>query len=177
MTATAPAPRPSLQQVNDMDEHAFTALLGTIYEHSPWVASRCWPQRPFASPAALRSALAQVLDHATPSEQLAVMRAHPQLTGKAAVRKDLTADSRREQAGAGLDQCTPEEFEQLQEGNRAYEAKFGFPFIIAVKGLGRADIIAALQRRCARRRDEEIAEALAQIHRIAAFRLEEKIAD
>lgn len=165
----------SLQRVNALDQAGFTALLGGIYEHSPWVASRSWPQRPFESLAQLQAALAQVLDHASTEERMAVIRAHPQLTGKAAVRRDLTADSRKEQAGAGLDQCTPHEFAQLRDGNRVYEEKFGFPFIIAVRGLGRRDILEALQRRCGRSRDEEISEALAQIHRIAAFRLEEKL--
>jgi len=165
----------SLHHVNALGQAAFTELLGGIYEHSPWVAVRSWPQRPFESLARLQSVMAQVLDNATADERMAVIRAHPELSGKAAVRRDLTAESRNEQTGAGLDQCSPEEFAQLQEGNRAYAEKFGFPFIIAVKGLGRQDIIAALQRRCCRSRDEEIAEALAQIHRIAAFRLGEKI--
>jgi 2-oxo-4-hydroxy-4-carboxy-5-ureidoimidazoline decarboxylase len=173
----SPVPRPRLIEVNGLDQHAFTALLGAIYEHSPWVAQRCWPQRPFASLDALQAAMAQALDAASAEEQMAVIRAHPQLSGRAALRQDLTTDSRQEQAGAGLDRCTPEELEQLQQGNRAYVEKFGFPFIIAVKGLGRRDIIAALQRRSGHRRDEEIAEALAQVHRIAAFRLREKIAD
>jgi 2-oxo-4-hydroxy-4-carboxy-5-ureidoimidazoline decarboxylase len=167
----------ALHHVNALDQAQFTALLGGIYEHSPWVASRCWPQRPFASVAQLQAALAQVLDCAAAGERMAVIGAHPELTGKTAVRRDLTTDSRMEQAGAGLDQCTPEEFVQLREGNRVYAEKFGFPFIIAVKGLGRQDIIAALQRRCGRSRDEEFAEALAQIHRIAAFRLGEKISN
>jgi 2-oxo-4-hydroxy-4-carboxy-5-ureidoimidazoline decarboxylase len=167
----------SLQYINTLDQADFTRLLGGIYEHSPWVASRSWPQRPFASLARLQAAMAQVLDCASADERMAVIRAHPELSGKAAVRRDLTAESRSEQAGAGLDQCTPEEFNALQEGNRAYGEKFGFPFIIAVKGLGRQDIIAALQRHCGHSRDEEIAAALTQIHRIAAFRLAEKIRD
>jgi len=165
----------SLQHLNALDEAGFTELLGGIYEHSPWVARRAWAQRPFASRAQLQAAMAQVLDRASPEERMAVIRAHPELSGKAAVRSDLTADSRKEQAGAGLGQCTPEEFAQLQAGNRAYVERFGFPFIIAVKGLGRKEIIAALQRRCASSRDAEIAEALAQVQRIAALRLAEKI--
>jgi len=167
----------SLHSLNALDQAAFTELLGGIYEHSPWVARRCWSQRPFASLALLQAAMAQALDTASADEQLAVIRAHPELSGKAALRRDLTADSRQEQAGAGLDQCSPEEFAQLLEGNRRYGATFGFPFIIAVKGLGRQEIIAALQQRCGRSRDQELAEALRQIHRIAAFRLREKIGD
>jgi 2-oxo-4-hydroxy-4-carboxy-5-ureidoimidazoline decarboxylase len=168
--------RPALHEVNALDQAAFIALLGAIYEHSPWVAARCWLRRPFGSLGALQAALAQVLDQASPAEQMTVICAHPQLSGKAAVRQDLTTDSRQEQTGAGLDQCTPQEFAQLQDGNRDYVAKFGFPFIIAVKGLGRRDIIAALQRRTANGREQEITEALAQIHRIAGFRLADKIA-
>ena len=167
----------SLQHLNDLDEAGFTELLGGIYEHSPWVARRAWAQRPFASLALLQAAMAQALDRAAPEERMAVIRAHPELSGKAAVRNDLTADSRNEQAGAGLGQCTPEEFAQLHAGNRAYADRFGFPFIIAVKGLGRKEIIAALQRRCANSREAELAEALAQVHRIAALRLAEKIRD
>lgn len=164
-----------LRRVNTLDQAEFTALLGTIYEHSPWVASRSWAQRPFASLANLRAAMVQVLEQASEAERLALIRAHPELSGKAAVRADLSDDSRKEQAGAGLDQCTPEEFAQLQQGNRAYTEKFGFPFIIAVKGLGREQIIEALRSRCGRSRDEELAESLRQIHRIAALRLAEKI--
>lgn len=165
----------SVQHINALDESAFTQLLGGIYEHSPWVARRSWPHRPFASLVHLQATMAQVLDSATPDERLGVIKAHPELSGKAAVHTDLTDASRSEQKGAGLDQCSPAEFAQLQEGNRVYGGKFGFPFIIAVKGLGRADIIAALHRRCSHSRDEEIAEAVTQIHRIAAFRLAEKI--
>jgi OHCU decarboxylase len=176
MSASPPL-RTTLAEVNALDRAEFTALLGGIYEHSPWVAHRCWPLRPFPSVAGLQAALAQVLDEASADEQLAVMRAHPQLSGKAAVRRDLTADSQQEQAGAGLDHCTAEEFAQLQSGNQDYEARFGFPFIIAVKGLGRQDIIAALHRRLGSRPNQEFAHALAQIHRIAAFRLADKIAD
>ncbi len=165
----------SLHHVNALDEAGFTELLGGIYEHSPWVARRAWAQRPFASLARLQAAMAQVLDSASPEERMAVLRAHPELSGKAAVRGDLTGDSRNEQAGAGLGQCTPEEFAQLQAGNRAYTDRFGFPFIIAVKGLGRREIIAALHGRYTRSRDAEIAEALAQVHRIAALRLADRI--
>lgn len=172
----AAAPRPTLAAVNALDEAGFTALLGGIYEHSPWVAQRAWTQRPYASLAALQAALARALDAASAAEQMGVIRAHPPLSGKAALRSQLTDESRREQAGAGLDQCSPQELAQLQDGNRAYEEKFGFPFIIAVKGLARADILAALQRRTAHGRDAEIAEALVQIHRIAAFRLGDRVA-
>jgi 2-oxo-4-hydroxy-4-carboxy-5-ureidoimidazoline decarboxylase len=104
--------------------------------------------------------------------QLALIRAHPELAGKAAVRGQLTADSKAEQSGAGLNQCSPQEFARLQELNRAYNAKFGFPFIIAVKGLDRAAIIARFAERLERDRATEFEEALQQIARIAWLRLE-----
>jgi 2-oxo-4-hydroxy-4-carboxy-5-ureidoimidazoline decarboxylase len=169
--------QPSLTAINQLDQAQFVALLGGIYELSPWIAQRAWAQRPFASVAALRGALARSLDSASEAEKLAVLRAHPELAGKAAIRNELTEESRKEQGGAGLDQCSPEEFAQLQAANRAYSARFGFPFIIAVKGLGRAQIISALTRRLESSREMEFAEALAQVHRIAGFRLADKVGD
>ncbi|MBL8484950.1 MAG: 2-oxo-4-hydroxy-4-carboxy-5-ureidoimidazoline decarboxylase [Rhodocyclaceae bacterium] len=160
-----------------MDQAAFTACLGDIYEHSPWVAERAWAARPYADRAALQQAMAGVLAAASRAEKLALIRAHPELAGKAAIRGELTADSRREQAGAGLDQCSAEEFAALTRLNQAYGVRFGFPFVIAVRGLGRQEIIAALERRLAHAPEQEFAEALVQIDRIAAFRLEAKIAD
>lgn len=163
--------------LNAMDQAEFTACLGDIYEHSPWVAQRAWAARPFASLAALQQAMADVLAAASRAEQLALIRAHPELAGKAAVRGELTADSKREQAGAGLDQCSAEQFAALTRLNQAYGERFGFPFVIAVRGLGRQDIIAALEHRLAQTPAQEFAEALAQIDRIAGFRLQAKIAE
>lgn len=163
--------------LNALDHPAFTNYLAAIYEHSPWIPERTWQHRPFASRAELHQALARTLDAATDAEKLALIKAHPELAGKAALRGELTDDSKREQAGAGLDQCSAEEFALIQRVNREYGDKFGFPFIIAVKGLKRADIIAAMQRRLGNDRATEFAEALAQIKHIAAFRLSEKISD
>jgi len=110
-------------------------------------------------------------------EKLALLRAHPELAGKAAVRGELTADSTKEQSGAGLAHCAPEEFATITELNRRYNAKFGFPFILAVKGYDRAGVIAEFARRVERDADAEFAEALAQIARITRFRLAEKLPD
>jgi OHCU decarboxylase len=163
--------------LNALDQPAFTAYLAAIYEHSPWIPERSWSQRPFSSREELHQALARTLDAATATEKLGLIQAHPELAGKAALRGELTDDSQREQAGAGLDQCSTEEFALIQRVNREYGEKFGFPFIIAVKGLNRADIIAAMQRRLANDRNTEFAEALLQIKHIAAFRLSEKLSE
>jgi len=169
-------PLPDVATLSRLDRPAFVALLGGVYECSPWIAERAWQRRPFGDRAALQQALAQSLAAASKAEQLALIRVHPELAGKASVRGELTVDSRREQAGAGLDRCSPEEFEEIQRLNRDYGQRFGFPFIIAVKGLGRQDILAAMRRRIGRTPAEEFAEALAQVDRIAALRLADLVA-
>lgn len=166
-----------LAEINALDEPAFSARLGGIYEHSPWVAQRAWPRRPFASVQALQAAMQDALIAAQPSEQLALIRAHPELAGRLAVAGQLTEASRSEQSAAGLNQCTPEEFAQLQALNAAYRVKFGFPFIVAVRGLTRAGIIAAMRRRLDNTIDEERAASLREIGRIAQLRLQDLIED
>ena len=118
-----------------MDEPAFVRALGGVFEHSPWVARRAFAARPFADVVSLHIAMVDAMGRASDDEKLALLRAHPELAGKAAVRGELTADSTQEQSGAGLAQCTPEEFATITDLNRRYNAKFGFPFILAVKGL------------------------------------------
>ncbi|MFO1398370.1 MAG: 2-oxo-4-hydroxy-4-carboxy-5-ureidoimidazoline decarboxylase [Burkholderiales bacterium] len=167
----------TLAEVNALDEAAFVRLLGGIYEHSPWVAQRAHAQRPFASVAALHAAMNDVVARASEAEQLALLRAHPELAGKAAVRGELTADSTQEQRGAGLTACSPAEYEALTTLNRRYVAKFGFPFILAVKGYDRAGVIAEFARRVEHDRASEMAECLAQVERIAGFRLAALVGD
>ena len=166
----------TVMQLSQMDQAAFVAALEGIFEHSPWVAEHAWVRRPFANREALLGTVVGAMQAAPRNAQLALIRAHPELAGKAAVRGELTAESTREQAGAGLAACSPEEFELIQALNGAYNAKFGFPFIIAVRGLGRADIIAAMERRLGHDPEAEFAEALRQIARIAALRREERVA-
>jgi 2-oxo-4-hydroxy-4-carboxy-5-ureidoimidazoline decarboxylase len=160
-----------LDDLNRLDEPGFTAALGAIYEHSPWVAAGVAGRRPFPSVEALAVAMAAVVAGAGEPRQLALIRAHPELAGKAMVRNELTADSTGEQSGAGLTHCSPAEFEQLTELNTRYSAKFGFPFILAVKGYDRAGVIAEFARRVERDRVTEFAESLRQIDRIARLRL------
>ena len=162
----------TLDEVNALDQSAFVAALGGVFEHSPWIAAAAWSQRPFATIDALHAAMVAAMFDAPEEEQLALIRAHPELAGKAAVRGDLTVDSGSEQSAAGLTHCSPEEFARLQELNAAYNSKFGFPFIIAVKGLHRRAIIERFAKRLERNRDLEFGEALAQIARIARMRIQ-----
>lgn len=161
----------TLDQLNALDREAFTRALGAVFEHSPWVAERAWPQRPFASLEALHAAMCEAVRQAGPAAQLNLIRAHPQLAGKAAIAGELSADSAREQRGAGLDQCSPEEYLRLTELNAHYQARFGFPYILAVRGHTRTSILADLAARLPNARQAEMLEALRQIERIAALRL------
>ena len=167
--------RHTLEQLNRMSAGAFVAALGGIFEHSPWVAQAAEPQRPFDSIDALHRTMAHAVETAGEARQLALINAHPELAGKAAVRGELTAESTREQSGAGLDQCTQQEFDTLQRLNRAYRERFGFPFILAVRGYDRHGIIANFEARVQNSRADELRASLDQIYRIARFRLDELI--
>jgi len=153
--------------IADLDRARFLAIFGGVYEHSPWVAEAAWKQAPFADRKALHRAMRDAVAAASPARQLALIRAHPAL----GTRIPLTTTSRREQAGAGLDACTPAERTRLLELGAAYSARFGFPFILAVKGKDRAGIVAALATRLQNTPAVERATALAEIDRIAWFRI------
>jgi len=161
----------TLDQLNALDQAAFTTTLGSIFEHSPWVAARSWDARPFASVDALHAAMCLSLARATREEQLALICAHPQLASRAAVRGELTDASNREQGAAGLRQCSADEFAVLQRLNADYLQRFAFPFILAVRGHTPSSVIAAFTARLGNTPEEEFAEALRQIERIAAVRL------
>jgi 2-oxo-4-hydroxy-4-carboxy-5-ureidoimidazoline decarboxylase len=161
-----------LRDLNRMDRDDFVAALRGVFEHSPWVAERSAGDRPFASVGALHAAMVAAMERALVSEQLTLLREHPELAGKAAIRGELTADSMREQDAAGLGQCSPSEFAGLTDLNRRYNAKFGFPFILAVRDLDRDGILREFARRVERDRPAEFAEALRQVAMIARFRLE-----
>ena len=165
-----------LDDLNNAGAADFVALLDGTYEHSPWIAERAAASRPFKSLAALKVALARVVREASVDEQLGLIRAHPELAGKAAIAKQLTAESLGEQASAGLDQLTPDEYARFQTLNSDYGAKFGFPFIICARLNDKTSILAAMQRRLAHDRDAEIAEAIAQIGLISRLRLEDAVA-
>jgi len=161
----------TLDGVNQMDRDTFVATLGWIFEHSPWVAERAWARRPFAGIEALHQAMVDAVGEALPEEQLALIRAHPDL----GTRARISPASSGEQARAGLAHLTLEEYQHLHRLNSAYRAKFGFPFIYAVKGSTRQDILSALEQRLASDPAEEHALALTQIYRIAQIRLEDTL--
>jgi len=167
----------ALSRLNTMPPAQFAEALHGMFEHSPWVAERVVDRRPFASVLDLHAAMTSAVAAASSDEQLALIRAHPELAGRARVRDALTAESAREQSGAGLDSCTPEEFSRLHELNRAYADKFGFPFIIAVRGHDRASIIDAFAKRMQNPLAAERQEALGQIGRIAFFRLADAVTE
>ena len=169
----------TLDQLNTAPMAAVLQQLDGLYEHSPWIAAQALQQRPFASLAHFKHALAKTVTDAGRDAQLALVRAHPELAGRAAVRQSLTAESNAEQSQAGLTQCSPEEFEQLQRLNRAYKDRFGFPFMLAVRGprgtgLTRQTIIATLERRLYHHVSVELPEALRNVHRVAELRLNDK---
>jgi 2-oxo-4-hydroxy-4-carboxy-5-ureidoimidazoline decarboxylase len=165
----------TLEQLNHASADAFVAALSGIFEHSPWVAEAAAQQRPYASIDALHHTMSKAVETSGETRQLALINAHPELAGKAAVRGELTAESTREQSGAGLNLCTQEEFDKLQALNRAYREKFGFPFILAVRGYDRHGIIANFESRVSNSRADEMRASLDQIYRIARFRLDELI--
>ena len=170
----------TLNQLNAASQVEFVQLLDGTYEHSPWIAEQAWAKGPFTSLAQLKLALVQVVHEASRAQQLALIRAHPELAGKAMVGNTLTAESSSEQHQTGLTDCTPEEFAKIEQLNADYHAKFGFPFIFAVRGprglgLGKTKIIATLARRLENHPDFELAESLRNIHRIAEIRLNDKL--
>jgi N-carbamoyl-L-amino-acid hydrolase len=170
----------TLDALNSGTAAEFAAALEGTYEHSPWIVAEAASKRPFRTLAQLKRAMVDVVRASGRDTQLALIRAHPELAGKAMVARTLTAESTREQGRAGLTECTPEEFARLQELNAAYNAKFGFPFILAVSGprgtgLSRSEVIATFERRLSHHPDYEFAEALRNIHRIAELRLDAKL--
>jgi beta-ureidopropionase / N-carbamoyl-L-amino-acid hydrolase len=179
MSSQAPCLSLCVTQINAASVNEAMHFLGTLYEHSPWVAERALASRPFQNIHQFKVALSRVLQAATREEQITLIRAHPELAGKAMVAQTLTDESTNEQSKAGLTNCTPEEFTKIQSMNAAYNAKFGWPFILAVRGprgagLSKAQIISTFERRLAYPADYELAECLRQINRIAEIRLQDK---
>ncbi|MEE9315158.1 MAG: 2-oxo-4-hydroxy-4-carboxy-5-ureidoimidazoline decarboxylase [Rhizobiaceae bacterium] len=158
--------------LNDLTADDFVETLKDIFEHSPWVAERVTDLRPFKSIRMLQQAMEQAVVAAGVREQLDLINAHPDLAGKAALAGDLTESSTNEQSGAGLDTLSEEEHSKFHGLNDGYKTRFGFPFILAVKGHDKHSIMEAFERRLENNQDEEHTEALKQIAEIARFRLE-----
>ena len=164
-----------LEEINACALDDFVVAFGDVAEHSPWVAERAAANRLFADREAMIAAFTDAVLAAGCDEQLALIRAHPDLAGKAAVAGNLTADSRREQAGAGLDSLTAEEFARFTSLNGRYLETFGFPFILAVKGATKGQILEAFEARLGNDPERERRTALEQVARIVRFRLEDRV--
>ncbi|MES2414562.1 MAG: 2-oxo-4-hydroxy-4-carboxy-5-ureidoimidazoline decarboxylase [Pseudomonadota bacterium] len=171
-----------LEKINTATKAEALQLLDGLYEHTPWIAEKALERRPFKSAAHLKHEMARALDEGGRDAQLALIRVHPELAGKAMVAKSLTAESTHEQNTAGLTQCTPAELDAIQQLNRDYNAKFGFPFVLAVRGtrgsgLNKQQIMATFARRLANHPDFEFHECLRNIHRIVELRLNDKLGE
>jgi 2-oxo-4-hydroxy-4-carboxy-5-ureidoimidazoline decarboxylase len=162
----------SITDINQIPNLQFVEALGSIFEHSPWVAEAAFDLRPFESVDQLHVTMVGIVDQSSQQQRVALIRNHPELAGKEASAGMLTTDSRKEQSGAGIDQCSAEELLQLRGFNQTYQEKFEFPFIIAVTGLNRSQIIEALALRVQNTVEVEFAISLAEIAKIGKIRLD-----
>jgi 2-oxo-4-hydroxy-4-carboxy-5-ureidoimidazoline decarboxylase len=175
-TTVAPMTAPlRLEAVNALSEQAFVELLGEVFEHSPWVASRAFEARPFADLSALHTAMVHEMQRASQAEKLALLCAHPELAGKAAQRGELTSASTQEQTRAGLNALNPQEMQQITDLNAAYRARHGFPFIVCVGQHTKDSIFAVFRQRTSNAPTDEQEEALRQVAAIALLRLNKLI--
>src|SRR6266545_7559143 len=165
----------ALASLNAADEAGFMAALGDVYEHAPWVAQAASRQRPFATLAALHAAMMAAVRAAPPDQQLALINGHPDLAGKAARAGTMTVDSKAEQASAGLDRLSEAEFAAFHRHNDAYRSKFGIPFIVCVRRHSKDSILRQFERRLQNSVAAETKAALAEVFRIAALRLDQRI--
>ena len=164
-----------LEEVNRLGRDEFVARLRPVFESSPWVAEGAWRSRPFGSFAELHGAMDRVVSEASMERQMALIRAHPDLAGKAAVAGELTPESTSEQASAGLDRLTPEEYEAFTEINRAYRQRFGFPMIVCVREHTKESILQNAGNRLENSREKEVETALGEIAKIARLRLQDLV--
>lgn len=165
----------ALENVNQMPVADFVTVFGDVAEHSPWVAEKAAVLRPFLSKEAMHDAFSASVLQAPRDQQLALIRAHPDLAGKAAMHGDLTRDSASEQSGAGLDRLTKAEYDRFTELNERYREKFDFPFIFAIKGANKHQILEGFEARILNDQIQELSAALDNISRIFSFRIEERV--
>ena len=159
----------TISQLNSLSLEPFIQLVGPVFEQSPWIAQAAWPKRPFASAAALHGALCEIVRESDDERKLALIRAHPDLVGRAV----LTSESANEQASAGLDRLDADEIELFRRSNAAYRGKFGFPFVICARLNRKQAILESFERRLKNSREEEINAALVEIFKIAELRLQD----
>ena len=165
----------TIQRANRLGREEFVGRFGPLYEHSPWVAEEAYLRRPFDGIDGLHDAMVTAVDAAPEARKMALIRAHPDLAGKAAVAGELTRESTREQSSAGLDRLTPSEYEEFQRLNGAYRERFGFPLIFAVREHTKETILAGAEERLRHSRQREVETALAEISKIARLRLEDLV--
>ena len=165
----------SIEEVNRMDPGEFVSRFGAVFERSPWVAEGAWERRPFDGLDGLHGSFVRTIRDAPEDRRVALIRAHPDLAGKAALAGELTAESANEQASAGLDRLSPEEYERFHRLNAAYREKFGLPYVVCVRDNTKETIFAGAERRLSNSREEEIEAALAEIYRIGRLRLEDLV--
>jgi 2-oxo-4-hydroxy-4-carboxy-5-ureidoimidazoline decarboxylase len=165
----------TVEEASNLDREDFVNRFGALYERSPWVAEGAWRERPFGSLSGMHAAFVRVVRDAPYERRLGLIRAHPDLAGKAAVAGELTPESTREQASAGLDRLSPEEYEAFTRLNEAYKQKFGFPMIFAVRENTKETILSGAEARLGNSRPEEIETALGEIAKIGFFRLRELV--
>ena len=163
--------RMTLEEINGLDRDGFVAALGLLFEGSPWIAAETWPARPFAGVTDLHEALCRTMREAPLERQVALIRAHPDLVGRAALAGTLSPESTQEQASAGLDHLSPDEVATFARLNAAYRDRFGFPFVICARENKKESILAGFGARRGNTREREIATALDEIAKIAHFRL------
>lgn len=170
-------PQMTLQDVNALDQEHFVAVLGTLFEGPPWIVTQGWHARPFASLDQLYQALCNVMYNAPVEQQIALLQAHPDLVGQAALAGTLTPESTHEQASAGLDRLFPEEIATFTQLNQAYRNRFGFPFVICARENKKASILAGFAARLEHFRAQEIEIALGEVAKICFFRLHDLVSD
>lgn len=166
----------TLQELNTLNESEFVTLIGPIFEASPWIAKRTWPNRPFHDLDSLHASLCRSMHKAREEEKLALIRAHPDLAGHAARQGSLTPESTAEQAGAGLDRLTDEELASFSRMNQEYRARFGFPFVVCVGEHTKESILISFAARLENDREQETETALAEVCKIARLRLHDLVA-
>ena len=164
-----------MAEINLLSREEFVRFVGPVFEHSPWIADLAAAKRPFATLEQLQGALGETVQRASEALQLGLIRAHPDLVGRAALAGTLTKESKGEQASAGLDKLTPEEVAKFQSLNQQYKEKFGFPFIICARLNKKEAILAGFERRLKHSRAEEIKTALEEVFKIAELRLKDLI--
>ena len=169
-------PMPTVGELNAMTHEQFVAALGFLFEHSPWIVEAAWARRPFADRDDLHARLVAVVHEAPFERQVALIQAHPDLAGRTAIAGELTVASTREQASAGLDRLSPEEYRRFHELNDAYRARFGFPFIIAVRENTKESILRSFEARLDNGREAEVQTALGEIGKIVRLRLADAVA-